>query len=324
MKGARRLCERVDAGRPICHVAAEAGIARQTLGKWYRRWCELGVAGLVDRSSRPYRSPHQTDERVEDLVEWLRRGTKLGPVMLVAELAAFGVVMAAATVHRVLVRRGISRIADLDVTGQTMRVLPQRFEYRVPGQMVHLDVKKIGKIPDGGGHRVHGRGTDAHRASQRGPRPGYAYLHSAIDDCSRLAYTEELADEKGVTAAGFWDRAKEFFAAHGIDDIHRALTDNGSCYRSAVFNQNITPRSRPSTAGFRAPTAPPRRRGIEREPVLRIGSHTPDRNGDQGRTNSSPASASTTRPSPTEPANPSTSRSRTQRERFANLRISAN
>ena len=79
-------------------------------------------------------------------MEWLRRGTKLGPVMLVAELAAFGVVMAAATVHRVLVRRGISRIADLDVTGQRMRVLPQRFEYRV-----HLNVKKIGKIPDGGG-----------------------------------------------------------------------------------------------------------------------------------------------------------------------------
>ena len=97
-------------------------------------------------------------------------------------------------------------------------------------------MKKIGRIPDGGGWRVHGRGNDAHRASQRGQRPGYAFLHTAIDDRSRLAYTEELADEKSVTAAGFWARAVEFFAAHGIERIHRVLTDNGSCYRGKDFN----------------------------------------------------------------------------------------
>ena len=114
---------------------------------------------------------------------------------------------------------------------------PLRYEHKVAGDLIHVDVKKLGRIPDGGGWRAHGRGTDGHRASKRGgQRPGYVYLHTALDDCSRLAYTEELGDEKGVTAAGFWERAREFFAAHGIEEIHRVLSDNGSCYRSAVFN----------------------------------------------------------------------------------------
>jgi transposase InsO family protein len=239
-EGRRRLCLRVDAGRPICHVAAEAGVARQTLAKWHARWSELGAAGLVDRSSRPHGSPNRTSSQVEDVVEWLRRGMKLGPVMLAAELAEFGIVLAASTIHRILVRRGVSRLADLDVTGETMRKVPAvRYEHRVAGDLVHVDVKKIGRIPDGGGWRAHGRGSDAHRASKRGQRPGYVYLHTAIDDCSRLAYTEELADEKAVTAAAFWARARDFFAAHGINDIHRVLTDNGSCYRSKVFNQTL-------------------------------------------------------------------------------------
>ena len=118
----------------------------------------------------------------------------------------------------------------------------------MPGRLVHVDVKKIGRIPDGGGYRVHGRGSDGHRASKRGQRPGYAYLHSAIDDRSRLAYTEELADEKSVTAAGFWERAEEFFAAHGIDDIHRVLTDNGSCYRVGGVQPGVWPPATSSTA----------------------------------------------------------------------------
>ena len=234
-EGRRRLCERVDAGRPVCHVAAEAGVARQTLAKWHARWDEEGEDGLHDRSSRPYRSPNQTDPQVEDLIEWLRRGMKLGPVMLVAELVEFGYHLAASTIHRVLLRRGISRLRDLDVTGEDMREPPKRYEHPRCGDLVHVDVKKLGRIPDGGGWRAHGRGTDGHRASKRGQRPGYVYLHTAIDDRSRLAYTEELADEKSVTAAGFWARAVEFFAAHGIEKIHRVLTDNGSCYRGKAF-----------------------------------------------------------------------------------------
>ncbi len=120
-EGRRRLCERVDSGRPICHVAAEAGVARQTLGKWHARWKQDAHQGLLDRSSRPAVCPNQTDRQVEDLVEWLRRGMKLGPAMLVGELAEFGVVMHASTVHRILLRRGISRLADLDVCGAQMR-----------------------------------------------------------------------------------------------------------------------------------------------------------------------------------------------------------
>ena len=240
VEGRRRLCLRVDSGRPVCHVAAEAGIARQTLGKWHHRWLTDGEAGLVDRSSRPAGSPKRTPSQDEDVVEWLRRGMKLGPVMLAAELTEYGITLAASTIHRILVRRGVSRLADLDVSGADMRDVPApplRYEHKVAGDLIHVDVKKLGRIPDGGGWRAHGRGSDGHRASKRGgQRPGYVYLHTALDDCSRLAYTEELDDEKGFTAAAFWERAREFFAAHGIEEIHRVLSDNGSCYRSAVFN----------------------------------------------------------------------------------------
>ena len=240
-EGRRRLCERVDAGRPICHVAAEAGIARQTLGKWHARWRQDGLAGLQDHSSRPVRCPNQTGQQVEDLVEYLRRSMKLGPVMLVAELADFGVIMHASTVHRILLRRGCSRLADLDVTGEDLRGGrdKNRYEHPLAGDLVHLDVKKVGRIPIGGGWRVHGKGSIGHRASKRAPRVGYCYLHTAIDDHSRLAYTEALDDEKAVTAAGFWQRAKAFLAAHGIETIRRVLTDNGSCYRARVFNDAL-------------------------------------------------------------------------------------
>ena len=241
-EGRRRLCERVDAGRRICHVAAEAGIARQTLGKWYARWMEFGEAGLVDRSSAPGRHPNQTPTEVEDLVEAARRKYKVGPVQLVVRLREdHRLDLPASTISAILTRRGISRLRDLDVAGQDLREPARRYEWAEPGDMVHIDVKKIGRIPDGGGWAVHGRGTDQHRASQRVgcKRPGYVYLHSAVDDHSRLAYTEELTDEKGATAAGFWQRAAEFFADHGITTITRVLTDNGSCYRSRVFNDTL-------------------------------------------------------------------------------------
>lgn len=210
-EGRRRLCERVDSGRPICHVAAEAGIARQTLAKWHARGTADGWSGLHDRSSRPASCPNQTGREVEDLVEWLRRGTKLGPMMLVAEVAEYGVNMHASTVHRVLLRRGVSRLADLDVSGEQMRAPAVRYEHPVAGDMIHVDVKKVGRIPPGGGWWAHGKGSDGHRASKRGGRrPGYCSLHTAIDDHSRLAYTEELPDEKAVTAAGLWQRAVAF------------------------------------------------------------------------------------------------------------------
>ena len=238
-EGRRRLCERVDAGRAICHVAAEAGIARQTLGKWYERWISEGEQGLVDRSSRPECSPNQTAVHIEDRVEALRRERKLGPVQLMGLLAGEGVEIAASTVYRILVRRGISRLRDLDVSGEDLREPVVRYEWARPGDMVHVDVKKLGRIPSGGGHRVHGRTSAQYRATRRaktgGARAGYVFLHSALDDHSRLTYTEELPDELGSTAAGFWARAVKFFRLHGIGRIRRVLSDNGACYRSRAF-----------------------------------------------------------------------------------------
>ena len=238
-EGRRRLCERVDGGRPISHVAAEAGVSSQTLGKWYERWAVEGEQGLQDRSSRPERSPNQTPVEIEDRIEALRRCEKLGPIQLAGLLRAEGIEMASSTIYRVLRRRGISRLRDLDVDGGDLREPPVRSEWARPGDMVHVDVKKLGRIPDGGGWRVHGRGSAQHRATDRaktkGARAGYVFLHSAVDDRSRLAYTDELADERGVTAAAFWARAVKFFRRHGIRRIRRVLTDNGACYRARVF-----------------------------------------------------------------------------------------
>jgi transposase InsO family protein len=251
-EGRRRLCERVDAGRPICHVAAEAGIARRTLGYWHARWVAEGEEGLVDRSSRPHRSPNQTDPQVEARVCAMRRKLKLGPVQLVGRLAEEGLNVPASTIHRILVRHGISRLRDLDVSGEDLREPVRRYEYDEPGAMIHIDVKKLGRIPDGGGHRIHARGSQAHRVGEKarhaaararkknGGRVGYVYLHTAIDDHSRLAYTEELLDEKGTTAAAFWARAVKFFRRHGIKKIQRVLSDNGACYRSLVFAAALT------------------------------------------------------------------------------------
>jgi len=200
-EGRRRLCERVDAGRPISHVAAEAGVARQTLGKWHERWSVEGEQGLIDRSSRPGLSPNQTPVEIEDRVEALRRERKVGPVQLMGLLREQGIELASSTIYRVLVRRGISRLRDLDVSGQDLREPIIRYEWARPGDMVHVDVKKLGRIPRGGGHRVHGRTSAQHRAAERaktrGARAGYVFLHSAVDDRSRLAYTEELATSEG-------------------------------------------------------------------------------------------------------------------------------
>lgn len=234
-EGRRRLCERIDAGRPISHVAAEAGVSRRCLSKWYGRWQEFGPDGLEDRSSRPANSPTATREGLVELVVKLRRDKKWGPARIAAALELDGIDIASATVHRILVRNGLSRLRDMDPpTGEQLRQVV-RYEHIAGGDMIHVDIKKLGRIPEGGGWRIHGRGSEQARATRRGPKIGFTYVHAAIDDYSRLAYAEALDDEKGVTAAGFWLRSAAFFAEHGIVEIHRALTDNGSCYRSRVF-----------------------------------------------------------------------------------------
>lgn len=239
-EGRKRLIERILTGRPISHVAAEAGISRANLAKWYARWQQFGDAGLIDHSSRPGRSPSITDDAVVQMIVTLRRAEKWGPARIAATLNRGGIDISQATVHRVLVREGLNRLKDLDPpTGEVARAVV-RYEHEAAGDLVHVDVKKIGKIPTGGGWRIHGQGSEKHRASKRkgegtGRRIGFTYLHAAVDDHSRLAYTEALEDEKGATAAAFWLRAVTFFAEHGVTPIHRVLSDNGSCYRSRAF-----------------------------------------------------------------------------------------
>lgn len=237
-EGKRRLCQRVDNGRPIAHVAAEAGISRATLSKWYGRWAELGEAGLLEKSSRPARSPTAIGDDIVDAILELRRAEKWGNARIAAHLSEAGIEVSASTVQRTLKRHDLSRVRDMDPsTGEPMRVV--RYEHANAGDMVHVDIKKVGRIPKGGGWAVHERGSDAARASKRKGagtgKVGYAYVHSAIDDYSRLAYSEVLGDEQGVTAAGFWERSSRFFVGYGITRLHRCLTDNGSCYRSRVW-----------------------------------------------------------------------------------------
>lgn len=238
-EGRKRLCERVDRGRPVAHVAAEAGVSRAVLAKWYSRWQVYGDAGLIDRSSRPGSSPTITPDPVVEMVVALRQAQKWGPDRIAAHLRREGIAIAPATVHRVLTRQGLARLRDMDFpTGAELRKIV-RYEHDAPGDMLHVDVKKIGKIPVGGGWRAHGRDTEAARASKRKGsgkgRVGYTYLHTAIDDHSRLAYTEALENEQGTTAAEFWLRAVAFFAGYGVHPIERVLSDNGSCYRSRVW-----------------------------------------------------------------------------------------
>lgn len=153
--------------------------------------------------------------------------------------------LAPRTVGRILRRHRLPYLHDCDpLTGQVIRASRStgvRYEHDRPGALVHMDVKKLGRIPDGGGWRAHGRGSDQHRAADRaksaGARAGYVYLHSAVDGFSRLAYTEHLSDETARTAVAFWARARVFFAAHGITRVTRVITDNGSCYRSKAFTQ---------------------------------------------------------------------------------------
>ena len=181
------------------------------------------VAGSVER---PLRSPARTRRKLERKILSLRRNKKLGPSRIAGRLE-----MAPSTVLAVLARNQMSRLAWMDrPTGRVVR----RYEHRRPGDLVHVDVKKRGKVPPGGGWRVHGR--EARPARHR--KIGYCFVHSAVDDHSRLAYSEIHDDEQGITAAGFWRRARAFFAGYGV--VMRAvLTDNGSCYRAQDWLKEV-------------------------------------------------------------------------------------
>lgn len=240
-EGRRRLVERCKT-RPIAHVAAEMGISRACASKWVNRWRRHGVAGLLDRSSTPHRSPVATPAWVVEKIETWRREHKWSAQRITYELVELGFSINRRTVTRHLTRLDLGRRRFIDPGGENNRK-PGKINARWPGHMVHLDVKKVGRIPDGGGWRIHGRDSDqaktADRAKSADAKRGYTYLHSAIDGFSRLSYTEPLTDEKGATAAAFLARAKVWFAAHGITHIHRVVTDNGACYRSGDFERIV-------------------------------------------------------------------------------------
>ncbi|MFC8867969.1 IS481 family transposase [Streptomyces sp. NPDC057148] len=240
-EGRQRLVQRCRT-RPIAHVAAEMGISRACASKWVNRYRRHGELGLLDRSSTPQRQPTATRPDVVARIEALRRTEKWSAARIAFELQTEGISLSRRTVSRHLLALGLNRRRFIDPSGDTNRE-PRKITARRPGHMVHIDVKKVGRIPDGGGWRVHGRGSPqakrVERRKTKGARGGYAYLHSAVDGYSRLAYTEALPDEQATTAVAFLHRARAWFAAHGIAYIERIVTDNGACYRAGAFARSL-------------------------------------------------------------------------------------
>ncbi len=201
----------------VQEASEAAGVSERTGFKWLARYRNEGPAGLLDRSSRPRRSPARTPSGWRQLILKLRRSRKTGPE-IAAELG-----LPRSTVARILRREGLHRLKLLEPIEPT-----NRYERKRPGELIHLDIKKLARIAGRVGHRIHGdRSTRVYGA-------GWEFVHVAIDDNSRLAYVEVLGDEKGVTATAFLERAVDWFRRHGIR-IQRALTDNGACYRSHAF-----------------------------------------------------------------------------------------
>lgn len=255
----------------LAHLVVERGwtyaaaakmfmVSPRTARKWADRYRAEGSAGMADRSSRPRTSPSKTPAPVVRRIVSLRWRHRLGPVQIAGRLG-----LAPSTVHAVLVRCRINRLTHIDrVTGEPIR----RYEHAYPGSMIHVDVTKFANIPDGGGWRYVGRPegknnaqATARRTGERGkryrPAIGTAYLHTVLDDHSRVAYAEICRDEKATTAIAVLRRAIAWFADHGVV-VERVLSDNGSAYRShawrqACAEQAITPKwtrpYRPQTNG---------------------------------------------------------------------------
>ena len=229
----------VDDGWPVRRAAERFQVSPATAAKWARRYRD--GEPMADRTSRPRHSPAQCSQRLERRIVKLRYCRRWGPHRISYHLG-----IPRSTVGRVLARYRMPLLAHIDqATGLTIRKTKAvRYEAAAPGDLVHVDIKKLGKIPDGGGWRMFGRGSKQDRASgaatdraaRRGAPAsrGYVFLHHAVDDHSRLAYSEQLPDERKETAAAFWERARGFFADAGIE-VKAVMTDNGACYRSHDF-----------------------------------------------------------------------------------------
>ena len=224
----------VEDGWPLRRAAERFQVSPTTAARWAARYRDRGELGMVDRSSRPLRSPRRTPTRIERRIIKVRVTRRWGPARI-----AYLLGLHPSTVYRVLARYRLARLSWLDrATGRVVR----RYEHEAPGDLVHVDIKRLGKIPNGGGWRVLGRHEGQRNKHKHDPgshpRIGYHYLHTAIDDHSRVAYSELLPDEQGATAAGFWTRANAWFASCDIT-VERVLTDNGACYRSRAFAASL-------------------------------------------------------------------------------------
>ena len=228
----------VEQGWSIRRAAERFQCSPATAKKWADRYRAGGAAAMADRSSRPHCSPNRTPAPTERRIVNLRVTRRWGPHRI-----AYHLHLSRSTVQAVLQRYQMPLLRHLDQnTGLVVRrPPPRRYEHSAPGDLIHVDVKKLGRIPDGGGHRKLGRTIGNRHNKKRGR--GYAFVHHAIDDHSRLAYSEILDDERRETAAAFWIRAKGYFASHGVT-VKSVLTDNGSCYRSKLFAQALGPHVR--------------------------------------------------------------------------------
>lgn len=227
--GRMLIVQRHRAGWKQAHIAAAMGVSRKCVKTWIERHEAEGEAGLENRSSRPHSMPTRATLEVEQSVLAARAEHRDGPDVLGPKVG-----VPARTVSRILRRHGVPYLRECDpMTGEVIRsskATAVRYERDRPGELVHMDVKKLGKIPDGGGWRAHGRAaTVDHRHKKI--QVGYDYVHSLVDDHSRLAYSEILPDEKGPTCAAFLERAAAYFAAKGIPCIERVMTDNAFAYR---------------------------------------------------------------------------------------------
>lgn len=214
----------VDDGWPQARVAELLRVSRPTVAKWVARYRAEGIEGLRDRSSRPRRCPHRMPAEVEALVLAERRRLRIGPDDLAARLG-----LAPVTVWRVLHRHGSSRLADYDRT-HTVAV---RYQRERPGELVHIDVKKLGRIPEGGGWRLLGRASQTAYKDIL-PKRGRDYVHVAVDDATRVAYVEVFKDDKAAACASFLEHAQAFFLGHGVN-VERVLTDCALNYRRGAF-----------------------------------------------------------------------------------------
>jgi transposase InsO family protein len=239
----------VDDGWPLRRAAERFGVSVTTTQRWAGRYREQGQAGMGDRSSRPNRCPAQLSTRIEHRIMGLRVSRRWGPARIGYRLR-----LAPSTVSKVLTRYEAPRLAWTDpATGCRLRAKPKpfRYEHAAPGDLVHVDIKKLGRIPDGGGHRFLGRAAGVR--VKKGAKPGTAYIHHAMDDHSRLVYSEILADERKETASAFWTRANNYFNGCGIT-VLRVLTDNGSPYRSKLFAQTLGSITHKRTRPYRPQT----------------------------------------------------------------------